>query len=580
MNRKWMLPVLAFVLVCVLFSGQAVEASQKQGTVTTTNSLNVRAEATTTSTIIGKLSLGDAVAIYQTKGEFHEIAFNGKRGFVHKDYITIHTSSTSSPNDISIYVNGKKLELPISTVPLVNDSVLVPFRVIGESLGIDVHWIEKSKQVVAKESGLEVLFTLNQEKTIVNNRTITVNPAPRTIESSTVIPLRFFAETFGADVSWNQAKKEVQITRKPQAAKPPESSVKGAYVGEVNRADTLNVRKGPGTEYASLGKMVKGERVQVVEFSDRWAKIVFNGTSGYVHSYYLDLFSDSGQLKMLGQPAVSEVGNATTITWPKIGGTVDTSHTQSGSQVTIQTNAVDFERLPHSVKGLEQVSYHSNSKGQTMTFTVASDYQVAVSHTVGELIVHVSENKIGQPGQTLSGKKIVIDPGHGGKDIGAPGNGLREKDIVLDVGLRVEKLLKEAGAHVIMTRDTDVYPTLGDRVKVANDAKADVFISIHTNAAESTAANGTETFWNAKYTAGESKRLAETVQKRLIEKLGTTDRKVKPGNFEVIRETKMPSVLLELAFISNASDAALLKTDSFRQKSAEAVYEGLVDFYR
>ncbi|PIB40732.1 hypothetical protein AOA59_27010, partial [Pseudomonas sp. 2822-15] len=86
--------------------------------------------------------------------------------------------------------------------------------------------------------------------------------------------------------------------------------------------------------------------------------------------------------------------------------------------------------------------------------------------------------------------------GHGGSDPGASANGVVEKEIVLDVALRLEAKLKEAGANVIMTRRTDTYPSLTQRVNIANNAKANIFISIHTNAAGSTSASGIETFYN------------------------------------------------------------------------------------
>ncbi|MCM3760932.1 N-acetylmuramoyl-L-alanine amidase [Alkalihalobacillus oceani] len=570
--------ITVFMIACTLFLGAAYAGAASEGTVTAGSALNVRAEPSTTSERIGSLQPGATVTIISSTGDWHQIQLQGRRGYVHKDYIRI--KSSSSANDISIYVNNQKLELPISKVPMENNHVLVPFRVIGEALGIDVKWQQQTKQVTAREGGTEVILTVNKEEAKLNGQTLQVKPAPKIIENSTVIPLRFFAEAFGKDVSWNQATKEVRVNSgngAPPVQQPPETDVKGAYSGLVSRADSLQVRTGPGTQYESIGQLSRGARVEVSGFSDRWAKIRFNGREAYVHSYYLDLYADNEQRKMLGRPAVSEVSNTTTVTWPKIGGTVASSHSQSGSKVTIQTDASEIEQLPRAVKGLSDLSISGQSNRKTITFTVSDGYQAAVSHMTGELIINVTPKVAGKP---LSGKKIVIDPGHGGSDPGAVANGLQEKEIVLDVALRTERLLREAGANVIMTRDKDVYPSLSDRVKVANDINADVFISIHANAAGSAAAKGTETYWHATYAAANSEKLAHVIHKRLIANLGTTDRGVKQGNFQVIRETRMPSVLLELGFMTNPSDAELLKKDSFRQSSAQAIYEGLLDYYK
>ncbi|QKS70129.1 N-acetylmuramoyl-L-alanine amidase [Paenalkalicoccus suaedae] len=179
----------------------------------------------------------------------------------------------------------------------------------------------------------------------------------------------------------------------------------------------------------------------------------------------------------------------------------------------------------------------------------------------------------------LYGQTIVIDPGHGGRDPGAVANGLQEKEIVLDVSLRLEEMLREGGANVIMTRRSDWYPSLSDRVAQANSANADVFVSVHTNAAGSTAARGTETFYSTTYWAGNSRKLAESLQSSMLEKLSTVDRGVKTANFQVIRQTEMPSALVELGFKTNAAEAERMKTDAFRQASADALYEGLVNYF-
>ncbi|MCM3162608.1 N-acetylmuramoyl-L-alanine amidase [Metabacillus litoralis] len=180
----------------------------------------------------------------------------------------------------------------------------------------------------------------------------------------------------------------------------------------------------------------------------------------------------------------------------------------------------------------------------------------------------------------LAGKVITIDPGHGGKDSGAIGFGLQEKEVVLDVGLQVQKLLEAEGAKVIMTRKDDTFLDLPERAAVANNAKSSIFISLHINAATSESANGTETYWNGNYESAESKKLAEKIQNRLIEKLGTRNRGVKDAGFYVIKYTKMPSVLAELGFISNEAEAAKLKTAQFRKNAAEAILLGVLDYYK
>ncbi|WP_147805037.1 N-acetylmuramoyl-L-alanine amidase [Alkalicoccus halolimnae] len=179
----------------------------------------------------------------------------------------------------------------------------------------------------------------------------------------------------------------------------------------------------------------------------------------------------------------------------------------------------------------------------------------------------------------LVGHTIAVDPGHGGSDPGAVANGLQEKEVVLDVGLRLEEELRKAGANVVMTRRSDWYPSLEDRVIQANNMEADIFISIHTNAAGVEAAHGTETFYSAETWAGNSIDLADNLQTQMLEKLDTIDRGVKERGFYVIKNTDMPSALAELAFKTNEAEAEKMKTDGFREDSSDALYEGIVDYF-
>ncbi|RXJ02936.1 hypothetical protein DS745_04950 [Anaerobacillus alkaliphilus] len=191
---------------------------------------------------------------------------------------------------------------------------------------------------------------------------------------------------------------------------------------------------------------------------------------------------------------------------------------------------------------------------------------------------HIKVDHLSATG-ALSGITLVVDPGHGGRDSGASGNGLVEKVLVLEVSLLLRNKLQAAGANVIMTRSTDVFLELADRAKIANDAKADAFISIHANSFTNGSVHGTETYWFDKFSGDESKELAETIQKHLISKLRTVDRKAKKGNFHVIRETQMPSVLVELGFLSNKAEADYMKTAAFKEAAAEAILLGVLEFY-
>lgn len=188
----------------------------------------------------------------------------------------------------------------------------------------------------------------------------------------------------------------------------------------------------------------------------------------------------------------------------------------------------------------------------------------------------------------VAGHTIVLDPGHGGSDSGAVGpSGVREKDVALQVAKKVQRLLEGAGAHVVMTRttDRDVYgpnatsgQELQARVDVAERTPgAELFLSIHCNAFSNPAANGTETY--SYYDSVEGGRLAFLLQKELLEAGGLRDRGTKEANFYVLKHSSIPASLVELAFISNEREEALLTSDDFQDKMAFAIAKGLSRFF-
>ncbi|HTE50420.1 MAG TPA: N-acetylmuramoyl-L-alanine amidase [Kofleriaceae bacterium] len=173
-------------------------------------------------------------------------------------------------------------------------------------------------------------------------------------------------------------------------------------------------------------------------------------------------------------------------------------------------------------------------------------------------------------------RTIVIDPGHGGSDPGGVGNGLQEKNIVLDVATRFKQLLDADTADTsgggrwvaLRTRTNDTFVSLSARASFANAQGADRFMSIHANAFGDPAAHGTETFSFAEGSTGAA--LRNLVQQEMIAAWGLTNRGNKTANFAVLRETAMPAVLHELAFVTNATDANKLRSATERQKAAQA----------
>ncbi len=169
--------------------------------------------------------------------------------------------------------------------------------------------------------------------------------------------------------------------------------------------------------------------------------------------------------------------------------------------------------------------------------------------------------------------KVCLDGGHGGSDPGGEGNGIQEKTINLDVILELGKYFKFLGIDVVYTRTTDVFVSLADRAKIANNAGCDYFISKHSNMAGTpNVATGAETYAYAP--GGNGEKLANKVQANLVAFTSFKNRGVKFANFQVLRETSMPAILIEDGFMDNSNDAAILKTFDHVKKVCQAVTKG------
>ncbi|MCL2362925.1 MAG: N-acetylmuramoyl-L-alanine amidase [Defluviitaleaceae bacterium] len=226
------------------------------------------------------------------------------------------------------------------------------------------------------------------------------------------------------------------------------------------------------------------------------------------------------------------------------------------------------------------ITVRRNSSGNAqLVFTTSRVMGFTVHETESEYIIRAHLP------QELYSFIIVIDPGHGGRDPGTVHHGLRESDIVLAISHMVaERLSYHSEIKVYMTRHTDVSVTLAQRTSFANQM-ADLFVSIHVNAVRNRPhVSGIETWYlphsredNLGFT---SRQFARIMQRSIINATNAVDRGIKNNrNFAVIRDTLMPAVLMEVGFLSNADDAALLETTAYQELIAQAIYEGIIESF-
>ena len=172
---------------------------------------------------------------------------------------------------------------------------------------------------------------------------------------------------------------------------------------------------------------------------------------------------------------------------------------------------------------------------------------------------------------------VVVDPGHGGKDPGAIGIGqTREKDLVINIGLHLQEFLSEHGIGVLMTRESDFFVSLEGRSQMANRAGADLFVSIHANAIslQRQDVNGLETYY---FQSGRG--LADAIHRNVRQRISTIrDRRIRQARFYVLRKTRMPSVLVEVGYVTGNEDLHRLKDANYRKRMAEAIGHGILEY--
>jgi N-acetylmuramoyl-L-alanine amidase len=198
-------------------------------------------------------------------------------------------------------------------------------------------------------------------------------------------------------------------------------------------------------------------------------------------------------------------------------------------------------------------------------------YEVKLSEDYQQLVVTFTKSP-------LIGKTFVLDPGHGGVDSGAVGKqGLREKDINFEVALRLQELLAAAGANVVLTRNGDYYIGLYERNFIANQLSGDLFISIHANYHPNPNIHGVEVYSYPDMV--DSVLLAKLVEAELVKQTQLPGLGVKYNDFVVIRESVVPSILVEMGYLSYEPEEALMKTAEFKDQAALGIYKGIIAYY-
>jgi len=546
------LPFLCVVLILLLAAFIALTptpAVAETRLQVTSDTVNIRSGPSTIFDKLTAVNKGDTFRVLQESGGWYQIELaNNALGWIIADYVKISTDSTLPAT----------ITLASGTVNIRSGPATTYDKIGAMSAG--------DKLTVSGESGYWYIVSYNNSKGYVAKWLVKANFTSAGSGTGTS------TATVALPASYQKAK--------------------------VN-TDNLNLRSGPDTTSEKISQLAKGTQIAIYERQGKWYSVLAaTGEKGWVYSDYVNLENiktTSVAAEACSKPQWNESGD----TVGKI--VLSCKSTSYGVRVILQGDAYIAYTLEENDNGLLFTSDMAISgdlpREDYLSAKIKGDaenkihfyyedtvsYDVTVDDNGRKVVIEFSASPI-------VGKIIYIDPGHGsisstgGIDPGASGNGLAEKDIVLDISQKTVEILQSWGADARITRDGNTNYSLSDRAAVANAAGADIFVSIHCNSATNTSAKGTSTWLyapsgNTVYDRDARLLLAQKVLQSILASCPLSNYGVHEENFLVLRETLMPAILVETAFISNASDAALLGNEDFRQTMATAIATGIREYF-
>lgn len=405
----------------------------------------------------------------------------------------------------------------------------------------------------------------------------------------------------------------------------------------ISQVNGLNFRESPSTEAPVISKLSAGDQASFITQQGEWMNISFNGSTGWVHEQYVSKISKaesnaqtaeqsstkaSGSFKVLvdalnvrtgpdlsskrsnivykGEtyPIVERSGN-----WIKIKvndqeqGWVYSFHGETAQQASSNTTATndtvtvlsDGTNIRSSATTISDVVKRVNAGEELVVIAEQSDWyeiQLEDGHSayIAKWVVSSNndQSNMAEPTEekrehgTLKGLTIAVDAGHGGTDKGTIGfRGTHEKVVTLKTAELLASKLQAAGATVVMTRESDQYVSLNERVWKSVQHNADAFISLHYDASLDTSATGFTTF----YQHSNQQALANTVNESLNHSVSVRNRGVQQGDYYVLRENNSNAILIELGFLSNAMEESNIVSEHYREQATQGIYRGIIQYF-
>jgi len=507
------------------FSAASVESS--------TDNLNVRSGPGTNHEIVQTINPGTRYAISQKNGDWIEIQLPGsKKGWVASWLVKEHEANHSGGNPSS----GNPSTPPVTVTVPKQDAVQGASMTLNAAPYIYA-FPDSSTPAIGQLHAGTTIAVVTKQNGWVQFPYQGVNAWIKTEENA---PDQLPSPDTGSNV--NQP-------NDPPAQPPNTPQTPVVQTASVN-TDGLNLRSEGNTSSAILGTLAVGSTLTILENQGDWYRVnTPDGKTGWVAGWLI------------------------TVSMPEY-------PTPAGPHVTIINPDTNIRTGPGTQH--EIVKRVQTGEKYEIIKTEGDWFQIRFSDGTSGYVAGWLVSAIGVPAvlksNELVNKVIVVDPGHGGNDNGATGSSFAtlEKTVNLQVALILRKKLESAGAKVVMTRPDDRKLTLQQRVDIAIQNKADIFVSIHHNTHPNTATNGTIVFY---YSNGNSSKLASLVQNEIVKATNYKDMNARFGDYFVLRENPTPSILAEISFLSNYNDEIRARSEQQQELAAEGLYKGIIQYF-
>lgn len=566
-----MTPKLRTLLLFFILLGSIVifnnDVEAESTAVINVEPLNVRGGPGLSHEKVAQVHEGESYSVIQQQGNWVQIQLDETKGWVAKWLVKLNRSSEATE------VTSNVDRLRIRTGPDTSHSILghmnkgSSYTKLGEQgkwiriqYEDDEGWVHKDyvkEDAVASSSPVQS----QPETKIVQVNNLNVREEPNlSAEVSDQLDAGTSVSVLSEDGNWSQityensegwvASEFIGTDTSSPVEEEEETASSEQTKGTVTvQTPILNVRSEGNLGSNVISQVKQGDKLSFLQENESWYQIKLdNGQTGWVANWLVEKGSVS---ESNTKEWITLQYNATNIRKGPGTDTAIVGRASMGDQFVVKSHHNQWYEIEYN----DQTAY-------------VADWIVANSQT--------DIKQMSQKSQNLKNKTIVIDAGHGGRDVGTIGHdGFYEKKLTIQTAKRLAERLRLAGATVVLTRTDDTYLSLSSRATMSNVKGADAFLSLHYNSfPQSPSVSGIGTY----YYHDRDRGFAQTVQRSMVQATALHNREARHGDYHVIRENRQPALLLELGFLSNPQEAKTVQTKDFQEKVTKGIVKGVIEY--